>query len=290
MMSRLALGTVQFGLDYGIANRGGQVNHDTAAAILDEAGRQGIDTLDTAIGYGQSESVLGGIGMQGYRIVTKLPAVPDDCVDIDVWVQAQMRASLARLRVDSVHGVLLHRPEQLLSPAGPALYAALERLKSQGLTVKTGVSIYAPQELDGLASRFALDLVQSPLSILDRRLVNSGWSARLAAAGTELHVRSVFLQGLLLMPESDRPAQFTKWQPIWNEWSRWLDATGHTPMQACLRYAMSVAGVARVVVGVDSVAQLLQIAGAVDGDLPSLPTWPDDVDITLLNPALWTSR
>lgn len=285
--SRIALGTVQFGLSYGIANSSGKVPDAEAARILDDAARLGIDTLDTAIAYGDSESVLGAAGVSRFRIVTKLPAVPDNCIDIEHWAREHMRQSLQRLRVDSVDAVLLHRPDQLLMSGGEQLYGALQNLKSSGLTRNIGVSIYAAQELDLLCRHFDLDLVQAPFNILDSRLLLSGWLDMLHQRGIELHTRSVFLQGLLLMPTDVRPAAFQRWQPIWSEWDRWLKEVGLTPLQACLRYILSFKKIDRVVVGIDNIEQLRQIVSVSDTDLPSLPCWPGNMDADLLNPANW---
>lgn len=286
-MNRLALGTVQFGLEYGIANESGRVNQDEASKILTESAKSGIDLLDTAIGYGDSERVLGQVGVAGWKVVSKLPTLPDECPDVASWVEAQVAGSLARLGVGSLYAVLLHRPDQLFDARGKQLLEALERLKAQGRAEKIGISIYAPDELDRLYDGMHLDLVQAPLNILDRRLVDSGWAQRLKGLGVELHARSVFLQGLLLMPASRRPTKFARWQHIWTEWDRWLTEVGLTPLQACLRYALSVEEVDKVVVGVDGVAQLREILAAATDSLTSAPNWPQNTDIDLLNPARW---
>lgn len=130
--------------------------------------------------------------------------------------------------------MLLHCPEQLLSEQhGKPLLKALQQLKTQGITRKIGVSVYGPEELDRLMDEMPFDLVQAPLNILDRRLVESGWARRLKDQGTEVHVRSAFLQGLLLMTPDQRPEKFARWRPVWSEWSRWPGKAGLTPLQAC---------------------------------------------------------
>lgn len=288
MTNKLILGTVQFGLSYGVANTNGQVNVDDATKILRVATELGIEVLDTAISYGDSEKILGAIGCDTYRIVTKLPELPDACTDIAEWVESQIKGSLERLGGQQLHAVLLHRPAQLLEARGSQLFSALERLKILGYTKKIGISIYDPRELDSLFREMHFDLVQAPLNILDRRLVTSGWAQRLKSSGTELHVRSAFLQGLLLMPADKRPQKFNRWQSLWSEWDRWLSETGLSPVEACLRYAMSVEEVDYVVVGVDSAAQLHEVHAAAIGVLPGLPEWPQTIDPILLNPVLWS--
>lgn len=285
--SRLALGTVQFGLDYGVANSGGRVTVEEAHKIMRQAELNGVDTLDTAIAYGASEATLGQVGVEGWSVITKLPALPADCQEVGAWVTTQIEQSISRLGVRQLQGVLLHRPDDLLGYNASSLVKALEALKADGLTRQIGVSIYAPEQLERLTAIMALDLVQAPLNILDCRLIASGWASRLKDRGMEIHVRSAFLQGLLLMPSDQRPAKFSLWSEIWIEWSRWLERIGLTPLQACLAYVLGVAEVDRVVVGVDSLVQLNEIFVASQAVLPSLPDWPQPIEMKLINPGLW---
>jgi aryl-alcohol dehydrogenase-like predicted oxidoreductase len=284
---KLALGTVQFGLKYGVANTGDRVSIEDAKVIVDRARQAGITTLDTAIAYGESESVLGEIDVQGLNIITKLPAVPDDCRNVTQWVTTQIRQSLQRLQINRVHGLLLHRPSQLSESIGSELYAALQSLKVKGVVKKIGISIYGPAELAVLNGRYAFDLVQAPLNILDRSFVESGWAQRLKNQGVEVHTRSAFLQGLLLMPKGNRPVKFARWDVIWSEWDRWLAETGLSPLQACLRFTNALDCIDQVVIGVDSITQLKEIINSATGQLPSLPQFEKLLDDRLVNPATW---
>ena len=196
---KLALGTVQFGLSYGIANQTGQITRREAKAMLKLALENDVDTLDTAIAYGDSEIRLGEIGTQGFRVVTKLPPMPEDCRDVSAWVNQQVSASFSRLGVTQVYGMLLHRPDQLLGPKGSMLFQSLQSLKENERVQKVGVSIYSPNELPALTSDFHFDLVQAPFNLVDRSLDSSGWLRRLREEDVEIHTRSAFLQGLLLM-------------------------------------------------------------------------------------------
>ena len=214
--SRIALGTVQFGLSYGIANRFGQVSRKEAARDPAHALAAGLDTLDTAIAYGDSELQLGEIGVQQWQVISKLPALPDACTDVAGWVRDSVRGSLQRLRVPRLHGMLVHRSQDLLGSHGDALRRGLAAVKDAGMVEAVGVSVYAPEELEALESCMRLELVQLPLSIVDRRFVSSGWLTRLQRAGTRVHARSVFLQGLLLMDATARPARFNRWQRLWD--------------------------------------------------------------------------
>lgn len=255
--------------------------------MLQLASANGIDTLDTAIAYGESEACLGEVGIERFKLVTKLPALPDDCIDVSGWIQRQVAASLARLGVNAVHGLLLHRSEQLLGSNGGALYRALQDLKDSGVVQKIGVSIYAPSELEAISKRFRLDLVQAPLNLVDRRLHTTGWLQRLKNDGTEIHTRSAFLQGLLLMPQAAIPPKFAQWGELWHRWHQWLAEHDVSAVRACLAFPLSFPEVDRMVVGADSVGQLEQIIGAtldaVPDDLPNLRCEEEN----LINPARW---
>ncbi|OGQ99679.1 MAG: aldo/keto reductase [Deltaproteobacteria bacterium RIFOXYD12_FULL_55_16] len=284
---RLALGTVQFGLDYGIANQEGQVTRSAAKAMLQLAAENGLDMLDTAIAYGESETCLGEVGTQGFKLVTKLPAVPDNCADVSGWVKEQVAASLSRLGVDAVYGLLLHRPEQLLGTEGKTLYKTLQGLKETGQVQMIGVSIYSPGELAALTPQFRFDLVQAPFNLLDRRLHVSGWLQRLKSEGVEIHARSAFLQGLLLMPQGLLPDKFSPWADLWSKWQDWLAHHTVSAVQACLMFPLSFPEIDRVVVGADSVNQLKQIITAATSvasvDFPDLHCEAEN----LINPARW---
>jgi aryl-alcohol dehydrogenase-like predicted oxidoreductase len=287
VMPALALGTVQFGLQYGVANRSGRVRLEEVRAILDCACRSGIDTLDTAIAYGDSEHRLGELGVESWRVISKLPPLAKDCRDVDTWVDQSVRGSIARLRKARLDGLLLHRSLDLLGPHGDELYRALVKARELGLVEKIGVSIYSPEELSAVVERFRLDLVQAPFNIIDRRLQTSGWLRRLNDSGTEVHVRSVFLQGLLLMKAEDRPVRFIEWETLWQRWSQWLVEVKMTPLQACLAFALSQREVSRVIVGVDREEQLREILKSAT----PTPIHPPDelisLDPKLINPLSW---
>jgi aryl-alcohol dehydrogenase-like predicted oxidoreductase len=289
--SCLALGTVQFGQSYGIANSDARVSLDTAREILSVAFSIGIDTIDTAVAYGDSESRLGTIGVADWDVITKLPTVPRESVDVRRWVDEQVRASLRRLRLSCLRGVLVHNSGELASEHGDELYQSMHEVKASGLVEKIGVSIYDARELDLLTSRYDLDIVQAPLNVFDRRIVESGWLSRLSDSGTEVHVRSVFLQGLLLMAEARRPAKFARWSNLWTIWDAWLRDHDISALDACIAFVMAHAGVRRIVVGVDSVAQLREIRVAADAAATAAIVAPVTLrsdDVNLINPSRWS--
>lgn len=286
---KLALGTAQFGLHYGVANQAGQVDSLTANSMLDSAVEAGIDTLDTAIAYGNSEELLGKLGVQHFNIVTKLPPPDDATRPDDSWVRKHLQESLNRLNVNRVDGLLLHRSESLLKPEGIVLYEALRALKAEGLVNRIGISAYSPDEVMAIMDRYAIDLVQVPFNLVDQRLVESGCLAKLKMEGVKIHVRSAFLQGLLLMPPKHRSEKFSTWSHLWSQWHSWLEENSVSALRACLSYPLAFPEIDRVVLGAETVQQLQEIIEAANNpislsDLPNIACH----DENLINPSNWS--
>ena len=287
-MSRLILGTVQFGMSYGIANHTGKVSNNQSRGMLNLCRDNNIGMIDTAIAYGESEKCLGELGVNSFKIVTKLPSVPYNCKDVSIWVEDQFNESLLRLGVNSVYGLLLHRSEQLLEKNGQAIYKAMQSLKESGKVEKVGISIYSPNELDKIFHLYDLDLIQSPFNLIDQRLFKTGWMDRLHNKNIEIHTRSVFLQGLLLMAQADIPIKFSQWSSIWTKWYKWLNENDILAVDACLAYPMSFSQINRVVVGADNISQLKQIIKAVSIKSPIKFPNLENGDEALINPSNWS--
>lgn len=287
--SRIALGTVQFGLPYGVTNTTGQVPEREVDRILDLFAAHGGDTLDTAIAYGDSERVLGKFDLGHFKVISKLPPLPQEVNDPARWVREMVEGSLRRLRINRLYGLLLHRSADLDGPAGEALREGLLAVREAGLVERIGLSIYEPEELDRTGT--GSHLVQAPYNVFDRRLEETGWGARLRAANVEVHVRSIFLQGALLATPETLPRQFAPWRRAWQRWWSWLDATGQNALAACLSHALAPEWVGRVVVGVESAGHLAQIAEAamraLSGEAPLPPPDLAVSDRQLINPSLW---
>ena len=285
---KLTLGTAQFGLDYGVANAIGQVNKEETLQILTFAKQVGINTLDTAIGYGDSEKRLGQAGIGSWNIITKLPEVNVEHSDINFWVNSQINNSLLRLNVLSVYGILLHRPLQLLEKNGSQLWNSLEGLKERSITKKIGFSVYSPDELDKLwKAGFIPDIVQAPYNVFDQRLKDSGWLSKLNDNKIEVHTRSVFLQGLLLMPSDKRPKYFSKWNNLFNEWDLWLKTDNISGLEAALNFALSEYLIDKIIVGVDNKTQLSEVISASKKYTLCVPKILNTTDEKLINPSLW---
>ena len=287
---KLALGTAQFGSQYGIANTTGIVSESDAGDILRYAKQAGFDTIDTAMAYGKSQQYIGNAGISGWKITTKLPEVTGVSVDIEEWVRESLNDSLSALGVKNLAGLILHRPIQLLEPDKADLWPILVDLKNSGVVEKIGYSIYSTNELDLLWDRFKPDLVQAPYNIFDQSLVHTGWMEQLSSCGVEIHVRSIFLQGLLLMPFNSIPEEFKRWSKILAAWDEWITKIGVTRLQAATSFALADSRISRVIVGVDSLRQLKEIVSVVPARELYYPEHLCCVDEDLINPSRWNIR
>lgn len=284
---RLALGTAQFGMEYGIANHFGRVDDVNVKVLLKLAQENTVDVLDTAITYGESETCLGNAGVRDFKVITKLPPLPANCQNIHKWVHEQVDASLDRLKIDHLYGLLLHHSNDLLSVNGPELYKSLQSVQGCGSAHKIGVSIYSPVFLNELTELYRLDLVQAPLNIFDQRLVSTGWLRRLKDLDVEVHTRSVFLQGLLLMGVKSIPSYFSKWNDKFSNWHQYLERNNISSIEACLGFPLSFNEVDVVVVGVDDKTQLLEILSYMDTSSALDFSEFASNDEQLINPSLW---
>ena len=289
-MSKIALGTVQFGINYGVNSVAGQVNPEEVKEILSYAHSANIDILDTAPAYGDSEKILGRMNISNFKVVTKTRHF--DSLEInnnDVkLLNNDFHHSLKHLKQDSVYGVLVHNADDLLKPGSEKLFDQLQELKQAEKIVKIGISVYDHNQLQSILDNFDMDLVQLPFNILDRRMIDSGMLAKLREKDIEVHARSIFLQGLLLMFERNRPSKFKRWSVLWKIWHEWLNDNQITALEATIRYAVSIPEISKVLVGVDTQDQLKEIIVASDGVLPNIPTELFTNDADLLNPSNWS--
>jgi aryl-alcohol dehydrogenase-like predicted oxidoreductase len=293
--AKLALGTVQFGLDYGISNDDGKVSADAVSKILHRAKDLGVAVLDTAYAYGDSENVLGQC-LQGFansesdafRIVSKYPPGERPAV------AEVLRESLERLGREKLYGYLFHSLDTYR--AKPERWVEMCDLRERGLVEKVGFSLYQPQDAldllaDGLdAGKQKIDLVQVPFGVLDQR-----WAAvwpELKAAGIEVHVRSVFLQGLVFRETKGLDAHFAGAIASLDKLREMAEESGMSVAALCLGFALAQAEIDQVVMGVANLAQFeenVRLAEMTDRVLPLLPELRDLAieDERILMPMFW---
>jgi aryl-alcohol dehydrogenase-like predicted oxidoreductase len=293
MLARLGLGTVQFGEAYGVSNRAGCPTEREVAAIVAHAVAAGVGYIDTAPAYGDAEILIGRHleRVNTVRIVTKIPALKDETIEARhrKYILETLATSLEHLKAGAVHGLLVHQPHDLAKPGWQHLVEAMAEAKALGWTSRIGASVYNAEQLALVESRFRPELVQLPLNVLDRRPIVLGTLARLNASGVEIHARSVFLQGLLLMEAAELPEFFAPVRhsiaDVREKWSQ----RGLSALTGCLTFASRQPEVDAVIVGVNRLKEFEQIEAAVTSSIA------EDVDIDIgqeidpeyLDPSRW---
>ena len=294
MRSKLGVGTVQFGMDYGVSNTGGRTPQQEVREILDVAATAGLVVIDTAPAYGDSESVIGNTITPGhaFRIVTKIPKIAGKTIGTQTrnLVKRTFDRSLENLNCASVYGLLVHDANDLLKDGAEELMETLYEFRSQGRVAKVGVSVYDATEIDAIVGRFPIDLIQLPVSIIDQRLLKSGHLARMAAGNVEIHSRSAFLQGLLLMKKGSWPERFRPFFPLLNRFHEFAEQRNLTPLQIALGFVQSISEVSQIICGTNSAAQMRELVDgtAINLDLDECRSLAVD-DIDLVDPRFWVN-
>jgi aryl-alcohol dehydrogenase-like predicted oxidoreductase len=288
-MMKLGLGTVEFAAKSG--KHAIHVSHEEVRHILDIAHQAGIPLLDTAPQAGDSLEILGEslAAHQQFKIVAKAPAFSTDFVAAHHAEQLDksLRQTLETLKQSQVYALMIHCDQGLIANQGEKLFKRMQGLKSEGLIEKVGVSVNDAAQIDSLLDRFQPDIVQVPLNVLDQRLLHSGHLARLKAGNLEIHVRDIFLQGVLLDPSRLHP-WFWPIRKQMDAYHQFLISEGLTPLEGALNFIASLPEVDFALVGVQTVRQLEEVVNTMYLPLSSEAFAPFAcMDIKFLDPRHW---
>ena len=288
---KIGLGAVQFGVDYGVSNTHGKTTKHEVSQILQFAYENGISVIDTATSYGSSESILGEVVTNDdWRFVTKTPNFSDNCLNSTHVNQLQesFNQSLFNLRKKNIYGLLLHSCDDLLKPGGELIFREMERLREIGMVKKIGVSAYSSKQIAAILDKFNIDLIQLPINIFDQHLFVDGWLEKLKNKNVEIHARSTFLQGLLLMPRTSIPTYFLPIKEKIELFSKSAQELSLSKLELALGYVMGINEIDKIVVGVNTIEQLREIIEATQVKVN--PMEFTDVSINnpiYTNPSLW---
>ncbi|HUO21297.1 MAG TPA: aldo/keto reductase [Caulobacteraceae bacterium] len=264
---KLGLGATQFGLDHNATYRGRSPEKESAE-ILSIAARSGISVLDAQVSFPHAETTIGRIMPRPcpFRMTIKTGRFdrgPD-------FIEDEARAALKRLRLDKADAIIAPSAGELCGPYGQAVWDRLRTLRDEGLFRAIGVSCFASDDPVGLTRRFRPDIVQAPVSLLDQRLIVSGALAEIASLGVEVHLRSIFLQGLLFLPPDRMPTALKGVSGPLSRVRRLIAEGRSDPLQAALGFALSRPEASSVIVGVASAAELQAVIAAAKSPPPDL--------------------
>ena len=295
-VSRFVLGTAQLGMNYGIANRTGKPNFKTAEVIIKTAWDAGIREFDTAQGYGDSEQVLGEI-FQSLGISNEVEVISKLHPELDHLNQDDLNRSLDRtlsnLKISSLHGLMLHR-EDLLDLWDKGLGEILTGFAASGLVEYLGFSVYSPGKAIQAIKTEGISIVQLPSNLLDRRFERSGVFQLAGKKKKQIYVRSIFLQGLLLMNSTDLPENMRFALSVLERFEKLSQETGVSKKDISLGYVMQSYPEAKIVIGVETPEQLKDNlksceTGLHPGFMEQARKEFEPVEDRILNPALWSS-
>lgn len=288
---KIAIGTAQYGMKYGVANKIGKIQDQEMRNILDFAIKNGINTIDTAMGYGDCESKLGELGVKNFNLITKITNLSDFGKNTEDFALKSLRSSIENLKVDNVNSLLLHNPNDLISKNKEIIYNSIQRCKKEGLCRKVGISCYDVEQVSNIIQNFDIDIIQFPLNIFNTKLIDSGLIKILKKKNIEIHVRSVFLQGLLLMEKTEINSYFYRWEEIFNVWEEWLRITNISKLQACLLFVFGIKEVDKIILGIDSLLHLQQILDILKNNHAEInPFALSSIDEDLINPSKWNLK
>lgn len=283
---KLALGTVQFGLDYGVTNNSGQVSKNEVVNIFEHADLLNICMLDTAAAYGNSESIIGSLSTKHFNIVSKVPTL----AKLNISVNKCIAESLIKLNRTSIYGLMFHDENDLLSSREP--FNELVEARNSGLVKKIGCSFYTLEALKkALKMKYEMDLIQIPFNCLDQRFLKSGLLKEAKSRGIEIHCRSLFLQGLLLDRNVNLPSTLIPFQKELAVFFKFCELHDISPLMATLKLLQQTDEIDYGVVGCISELQLSEITAAYQ-NVQKVDKYIDFKKLSstnriLLNPTLW---
>lgn len=265
---KLSLGSAQWGgFSYGISNCGENItSFNEFFEILDYAKKIGIKLIDTSPGYGNAEKNLGTFNIDNFKIVTKTKII--EATEIDDFIlerfENDFKLSLQNLNLKKVYGLLIHRSEDILKKGSILLVEKLKKLKDEGLVEKIGISIYEPLLLEKVFEKFIPDIVQLPINIFDQKSYRDGHLYALKEKNVEIHARSIFLQGLLLMNLDAVNPYFDPWKSKLLEFQQFCVKNNISKLEATLNFISNIEEVDQFIMGFDNLVQLKNALRSID--------------------------
>ena len=259
MKNEIILGSANFNQIYGITKN--FINKKEIKRSFNLALKNNIRIIDTSPLYNKSEKIIGLLNNNRFKIISKISKPPKNIKreNIKKWVKLKVSNSLKNLKIKKFECLLLHNVDSLLSKNGNEIYKNIKNMKTIGLTNKIGISIYDFNILDKILKKFKFDLIQAPFNILDQRLVTTGWLKKLKKRKIKVYVRSIFLQGILLLKHNQLPEKLKKLNKNLIIWENWLKKNKFKPLQVCISFVLNQRQLDGIVVGYNNKNQLNQI-------------------------------
>lgn len=288
---KIIIGTAQFGSNYGVTNKIGELSFSEIKKIIYEASKQNINFFDTSPTYGDAENKLGRSLKLNSKIITKITRNDDNYFDKDNLrkIEKAFLKSLNNLKVNKVYGLLIHSTEDLNKKNNKILIDFLKSLKKNNIVEKIGVSIYEKKDYRNAIKLFNPDIVQLPISIADQRLLKNNFLSCLKKKNIEIHARSIFLQGLLISKTKILPRSLFSFKSYLSNFDKKLKINKLKPIDACLLFINNIKEVDKFIIGFTSLKEfkeILEINYKKRINLNFFDQFRSD-NIEILNPSNW---
>lgn len=256
--NKIVIGSANLNTKYGLKKN--KINVNEFKRLINFAKLKGINLIDTSPNYSNSEKIIGALNKK-LKIITKIPKIPVHLKNnkIKIWIRQQIKNSLNNLRTTNLHGILVQNAEVLISKNSELIFETLEDLKKEKRINKIGVSIYNFTTLKKIMNKYKVDFIQVPFNIFDQRLVEKNLINKIKKHGIELHVRSIFLQGLLTDGKTKLPHKMFKLEKNLNIWKNWTIKNNISPVNACLDFVSSFKSIDKFVIGFNGINDFKEI-------------------------------
>ena len=282
---KIALGGAQFGLKYGILNYS-KVKKNEIKKIENNSFFTKIKLIDTSMNYGDSESIIGKSNLKKLKIVTKIKLPNSKNIDLRKWLRNKIFNSLKKLNTKKIYGLLIHDVNDLKKKRGKLFLDILKELKRNKIVEKIGISIYSPYELKIIWKKWKPDIVQAPLNVLDQRIFKTGWINKLKKNKIEIHIRSCFLQGILIN-DIKNVKRFDKYSKTMNIFAEWCKKKDISRLKACLHFVKKFKKIDYLILGINDANQLMQILKIFEQRLIFVPNIFSTNNLSLIDPRKW---
>jgi len=284
---KLALGSVQFGMNYGIL-KNKKINFCELKKIKNLSIKSKIGFIDTASSYGNSEALIAKSKLNSLNVITKIK-LPKKIKNLKIknWIDKEINKSLTKLKISKVYAVLIHDYKDVLGIRGKKYLFFLQKFKKKKIISKIGLSIYNPEEIKKIWKFWKPDIIQVPFNVIDNRILSSRWLEILRRFKIKVFARSIFLQGLLIN-KHDNLKFNKKHKMVLNKFKLWCFKNNISPVKACLHFVKQFKKIDYLIVGFNNHKHLKQIIDCYNEHQLKIPRIFSTKDLNLIDPRRWS--
>lgn len=282
---KFVIGSANFSKGYGI-KKGKGISLIQLNKIAEVLKKNNFNLIDSAFSYPGVEKKIATSKLKNFEVCTKILKNDVKNKSLNQLIRLFL-SSLNTLKKKSFNTLYFHKAKDLLEKDGDNFYNKIAYLKKINLTRKIGISVYSPEELKKLLKKYSFDVIQIPLNVFDRRFLKDNYLYRLKKRGFEIHVRSIFLQGILLLENKKLPNYFKKWSQLFNDWESWNLQNNQSKVLTCVSFIKTIKHVDKVILGISNYNQINEIIICSESNKTKYPKKIFSKSKNLIDPRLW---